>query len=133
MGAWGLGNFDNDMAGDWAYGLEGCNDLSVIETAINAVFEDDYIDSDIGCEALAAIDVLARLKGKFSVKNSYTEEVDAWVASVNVEPSGELIEKALKVLELVVGESSELAELWGESEEFDDWKAGVESLGAHLK
>jgi len=23
MGAWGTGNFDNDTACDWAYGLEG--------------------------------------------------------------------------------------------------------------
>ena len=133
MGAWGLGNFDNDMAADWSYGLEGCKDLSVITSAIDAVFEDGYIDSAVGCEALAAIDVLARLNGKFSVKDSYTETVDAWVASVDVKPSGELLEKALKVLELIVGESSELAELWDESDEFDDWKLVVESLSLSLK
>ena len=128
MGAWGVGNFDNDIACDWAYDLEECPDLSVIEKAVNAVFDEEYIDADVGCEALAAIDTLARLKGNSGVKNSYTEGIDNWVSSNKIDAPNELIEKSKKALSLVTSDSSELYELWEESEEFDNWKAEVKSL-----
>jgi hypothetical protein len=128
MGAWGTGSFDNDSAADWTYALEESSDLSVIESAINAVFEDDYIDSDIGSEALAAIDTLARVKGHFGKKDSYTESVDKWVSKNSIEPSKELIEKAVKAAKAILGEESELNELWGETEDLDAWKSEVEAV-----
>jgi hypothetical protein len=128
MGAWGTGNFDNDTACDWAYELEESSDLSVIERSINAVFDEDYIDADYGCEALAAIDTITRLKGNSGIKNSYTETIDKWVSENPLEVPSELIEKAKKAVPLILGENSELFELWSESDELDSWKSEVESL-----
>ena len=43
MGAWGIGNFENDMAGDWLYELG------------------EYLDSDIASGTLATIKLLLKL------------------------------------------------------------------------
>lgn len=124
MGVWGSGNFDNDTACDWAYELEGCNDLSVIYRTIEAVFEEDYIDADVGSEALAAIDTIARLKGNPGIKNSHTENVDKWIEKNSVEPPKDLIEKANKAIDLIESENSELFELWSEGDGslLEEWK-----------
>jgi hypothetical protein len=132
MGAWGTGNFDNDTALDWVFELEETNDLSLIVETIEAVFTEDYIDSDVGTEALIAIEAIARLKGNFDVENSYAEDLDNWVKSHRLEISDELIEKSKKVLELIVSDKSELYELWEETEDFEAWKNEINDLRARL-
>lgn len=132
MGAWGTGIFENDTACDWAYGLKDVEDLSLIENALDAVFEEEYVESDIACEALAAMETLARLKGNGDVKNSYTETVDMWVSSVHLTVSSELLDKANKALTMILGSSSELQELWAESEEFAAWLKELESLKTRM-
>jgi hypothetical protein len=61
MGAWGVLAFDNDTANDWAYALDGVDDLSVVVSALGSVktAEGDYLDSDLACMGLAACEVLA--------------------------------------------------------------------------
>jgi hypothetical protein len=83
MGAWSADTFGNDTACDWAFRLEEVDDLSVIQQAFEEVLAvgDDYLDSDMACEALAACEVIARLKGKPGLRNSDTEPVDEWVES----------------------------------------------------
>ena len=132
MGAWGTGNFDNDTALDWVFELEEVNDLSLIEKTINAVFDDDYIDSDIGCEALIAIETIARLIGNFGKDNSYAEDLDSWVKSHNLDVNNELMARGKKALDLIVSEKSELYELWEETEDFDTWKNEIDDLRARL-
>ncbi len=133
MGTWDIGTFDNDTACDWAYELEKSSDLSVIEKSINVVFEEDDMDADYACEALAAIDTIIRLIGKQGVINSYTEIVDHWVKRhQEISVPKALIEKAQKAISLILSENSELYELWLESEHFDAWKADVQSLANRL-
>jgi len=132
MGAWGTGIFENDTACDWAYGLKDVEDLSLIENALDAVFEEEYVESYIACEALAAMETLAKLKGNGDVKNSYTETVDMWVSSVHLKVSSELLDKANNALTMILGSSSELQELWAESEEFAAWLKELESLKTRM-
>ena len=63
MGAWGCLPFDDDCTNDWAYGLEECDDLSLVESAFDALEEvgTDYLEVDAACSALGACEVLARL------------------------------------------------------------------------
>src|SRR5258708_3036495 len=79
MGAWDTDPFGNDTAGDWAYGLDECENLKLIEKALEKVeaVGNDYLDSTEAEEAIAAADTLARLKGRAYVHNSHTEAVDA--------------------------------------------------------
>ena len=133
MGAWGSGHIENDTAGDWVWELEKATDLSVIESAVNAVFEDDYVDSDIASEALAAIEAIARLRGNWGERDSYTESMDKWVdAHKNLEVPAALIQNAKNAIDKIIGEKSELDELWSESEKYDQWKKGVEALKSRI-
>jgi hypothetical protein len=133
MGAWGVTAFDNDAANDWAYGLDDAEDLSVVEEAFDAVDEvgDDFLDSDVACEALAACELLARLQGRPGYKNAYTERVDAWVEAHPQKPSDELIADGGHVIARVLGENSELRELWEESKP-TEWHAAMNDLKARL-
>jgi hypothetical protein len=134
MGAWGTGIFDNDTACDWAYELEGQHDLGVIERALDEVLDgDDAPDADIGEEALAAAEALARLQGHWGIRNSYTERMDAWVETAGLVPPPALVRKAHAAIDRILGADSELAELWGESDEFDGWKAAVAELRGRLR
>ncbi len=129
MGAWDVGSFDNDTACDWGYSLEAENDLSLVERTLDAAAsESDYLDSDVACEALAAAEVVARLRGNFGVRNSYTETVDQWVASHQVQPPDSLVTKAISAIDRIVADDSELAELWAEGDYHQGWIEAVQDL-----
>ena len=129
MGAWGARAFDNDTSNDWAYGLEDVDDLSHVEAALSQLEEvgDDYLDQDIACEALAACEVLARLRGNAGYTNAYTEKVDLWVAAHPKSPSPELLRRAVAAIDRVRGEQSELRALWEEATA-DEWSAAMTEL-----
>ena len=130
MGAWSHLPFGNDTANDWAYELEDASDLSVIEAALTRVLDagDDYLEAPEAEEAVAAIEVLAHLLGRPTNSDSYTEKVQAWVAQVKLKPNPALLNKARQALQRIVGEDSELAELWAESDEAEDWQASMAQL-----
>lgn len=128
MGAWSHEPFGNDDANDWAYGLENVNDLSLIEEAIDRVLEaDEYLESPEASEAVGAIEVLAKMLGKGTQSDTYTEKVDEWVKSVSVHPSAALLAKANHALERILDKNSELRELWEEAEA-EEWKSSIASL-----
>jgi hypothetical protein len=128
MGAWGVLAFDNDSANDWAYGLEDVDDLSLIESAFEeAEAAGGFLDTDLATNALAACEVLARLRGKPGYTNAYTEKVDKWVAQHKLVPSPQLLTRASGVIDLVLGEDSELRELWEEGDG-TEWRKSVEDL-----
>jgi hypothetical protein len=130
MGAWGTGTFENDTACDWAGGLEGASDLSpVLETLTRVIgVGDDYLGADAGSEALAACEVVARLKGNWGLRDAYTETLDAWVLEHATIPSKDVISRALAALDRVVRAPSELLELWDQSDDKADWHAAVADL-----
>src|SRR5438270_7521475 len=95
MGAWGVLAFDNDDANDWAYGLDEADDLSLVQSALDAVEEaEDYLEAPEAASALAACEVLARLNGKPGYSNAYTQKVDEWVAAHPMTPDTALISRA---------------------------------------
>lgn len=134
MGAWGVLAFDNDTANDWAYGLDEAEDLTLVESALNEVAAtgDDDLDSDLACEALAACEVLARLRGHPGYQNAFTEVVDAWVSAHPLEPSAGLLARASAAIDRILGENSELRELWDEADGVA-WRAAVEDLRLRLR
>ncbi len=86
MGAWGFDPFGNDMACDWVYDLEKTTGLPFIQETLESVIEtgDDYLEAPTAEQAIAACDAIARLKGNFYERNSYTISLDAWVARQQV-------------------------------------------------
>ena len=134
MGAWAHDTFDNDMACDWAFGLEEVNDLSLVKRAIASVLEteDDYLDANVSCEGLAACEVIARLKGNWGARNAYTEPVDKWVASHPIAVSPALVDQATAVIDRVLSPPSELLDLWEDGKEPQEWHNAVSNLRARV-
>jgi hypothetical protein len=136
MGAWGVLAFDNDSANDWAHELEHADDLTLVESALDEVLssEGDFVESDAACNALAACEVLARLRGHPGYTNSYTETVDKWVAAhrKQIVPTEDVLVRASVAIDRVVGEGSELRELWEEADG-DEWRDAVEDLRRRLR
>ena len=134
MGAWGSGTFDNDTAGDWAYGLEEVDDLSLVIQTLGRIpaAGEDYLDADEASEGLAACEVLARLKGNRGPRNPYTETVDNWVAAHPARLSPELIQSALDAIERILTPPSELLELW-EVGDAAEWREAVENLRVRVE
>lgn len=134
MGAWSHDSFGNDDACDWAYRLEDCDDLSLIESTLDAVLAagDDYLASPEAAEAIAAAEAVARLQGHFGICDSYSETLDAWVKKIQLKPSSALAGKTQRALDRIVGEASELREWWDDSDEGEAWAAAVKELRSRV-
>lgn len=130
MGAWSHEPFGNDTAGDWSDGLLETQDLSSIDATLDAVDEvgEDYLEADLASEAIGAIEVLAKLLGKGTQSDAYTEDIDQWVKDHPLQPSAELLAKARRTIKRIQSPDSELLELWDEAGEADDWKASLQQL-----
>jgi hypothetical protein len=137
MGAWANDPFGNDTACDWAYGLAKVNDLSLIEEPIQRVLDigDDYLEAPAAEEAIAAADTITRLKGKFYVKNPYTESTDKWVDKHRIKPSPELVASAIRAIDRILTKPSELLDLWSEGADSDteEWKLQMVALKERLR
>ncbi len=128
MGAWSHEPFGNDDANDWAYGLKGTDDLALVEAALDRVLDaEGYLEAPEASEAVAAAEVLAKLLGKGTQSDAYTEKVDEWVNAVAITPSPDILSKALKALDRVLGDESELNELWSEDDNAE-WVASINAL-----
>ncbi len=131
MGTWDMSSFGNDTACDWAYGLEEVHDLSYVESTLDTVLAagpSGYVDADVGACAVAAAEVVARLKGNWGEENSYTETTDTWVRSHRLVPPAALVAKAVAALTRIVSAPSELLELWEEGEDSGSWTDAVAEL-----
>ena len=133
MGAWSSEPFGNDTACDWAYSLEEVDDLSLIRETLADVFEEDYLDADVAMEAVAAIETLAKMQGKGTQQDSYTESVDQWVESVSIKPDAVLLAQADKAIERILADDSELKELWEEGDEAGEWTITLRNLQAAMR
>lgn len=129
MGAWSHEPFGNDTACDWSYGLLEGNDLTPVRTAIRAALDaEEYLDADVASEAVAAVEVLAKILGRGTQADAYTEEVDAWVARLSESVHPTLLEDARRVIDRVLSDPSELRELWDESEDAEVWRESLDRL-----
>jgi len=129
MGAWGIKTFENDDSSDWLYDLEESDDLSVLESALNEA-EQDYIEAPEGCNILAAAEVILGLQGK---GRELPENAQEWIEKNKGLNVSTLVTVAIKAVDAVLSDKSELFELWQDAEEdFENWKSDVESIKAAL-
>ncbi len=132
MGTWSAEPFGNDTACDWAGELVESGDLSYIEMALDKVLEqgDAYVDAPDAEEAIAAVEVVAKLFGRGTQADTYTMNVDAWVKRMKHKPAVGLREKAQRVIDRVLSADSELSALWQESDQATAWDAAMGKLRA---
>lgn len=131
MGAWGHGPFDDDAALDFVSDLEEAEDpKEIIIEALDFAIDSDYLETD---EANAAIVSAAYIDSSINGTKYTTEgmdepyEVDTFPARFPELDLSDLKNKAVAALEKVIGEESELKELWDESEE-PAWQQGIEEM-----
>ena len=130
MGAWGVEVYDNDDAADWCADLEA-DGARAIAQALGAALQDGYLDGDVGARALAAADVLGRLRtGDVALDSAYGP--GDWMRAQSAAPSDDLVRLAERAVDRVTGPDSELAELWRETEDFGAWQASVRTVIGRL-
>lgn len=132
MGAWGVGNFENDDAGDWVWELEKSKDKRLLHKTLARVTEVDEPDAPECSEALAAAEIV--LAGLTKDHSQVPEEARNWLTA----KTGLLFRKskefgasdaqlACAAVEQVLA-NSELVELWKESDEYHSWRSAQENL-----
>ena len=135
MGTWAVDAFGNDYAQDWAEDLHETSNLDAVEDTLNTVLDSGAeLEAPFAAEALAAIEVLARLQGKGGPRTEDSAAVDEWVDArkAKARPRADLAEKAARAIERILSPDSELRQLWEDSERYTDWRAAVEDLRARL-
>ncbi|BFM13518.1 hypothetical protein R50072_36710 [Simiduia litorea] len=138
MGAWSEDNFGNDDAGDWVWGLEKSKGLDTLLAPIRSVLsENDYLESPICSEALAACEIIAAaVTGDESL---IPQEAKNWLGKkqgliFGSKPNIEVAHSKM-ALEAVkkITSGSELQELWEENGENKTWRAVQNTLIAKLE
>ena len=134
MGTWSHDAFGNDTACDWLAALIEQQTLGPVSAAIDTVVASatEQIDADQAVEAVAAIEVLARLRGHPENDSAYTESLDEWARSTRFNPPPGLIETAVKALNAIGSEQSELRQLWDESGD-SEWHRAIDGLRVRLQ
>jgi hypothetical protein len=134
MGAWSEDTFGNDAACDWIGSFLDEPGIDRVITAINVVLStDDYLDSDEACECLAACEVIARLQGKWGVRNAYSEQLDNWVVANPITVPTDLKEAADAAIERILGPESELPELWDDGCRNEAWHTAIDDLRMRVR
>lgn len=130
MGAWGLGNFENDDALDWLIALESTEDTTLLSQTLGAVLGDEshYPEAPECSMVLAAAEVVAALIGNSSEDLPY--EVTQWVEGKDA-PEDALVNQAKESLKAIL-EQSELKGLWEETEEYANWVEKVNEVQNRL-
>lgn len=135
MGGWGPAAFENDEALDWFGRLQDiCTSQSdalqrQIDACLMSCSSDTYIDLEHCNQAIAAIEILASMRGH---PDEYIPDaVVDLVTSHRFVPPLEMIDKADQLI-VQITKNSELQELWLEEDDIDEWLC-MKSLRKRLK
>lgn len=133
-GAWDTGPFANDDALDWVWELSESTDLSVIKTTLkSAASSSGYLEAPTASMAIAAAEVVAALRG--NPRQELPDELSEWVHAHKFSVGDDLLKLARKAIENTKKtESSELAQLWMDSEKsMDAWLRDLDDLLKRLQ
>ena len=124
MGAWGTAAFDNDDAADWVYELEK-DGVAAVEAALKEALGPGELETPTDVNAIAAGEVIAAALGR--PVDGLGEEVLALANALAPSITPEHAARARTAVERVLA-GSEVAELWAETDDDDEWRALVEDL-----
>jgi acyl carrier protein len=129
MGAWGIGNFENDTIQDWIIELVEAQDINLLSESIEMVLEDNYLDADVACIAIGAVEILAALQNRPG-KEINEDELQEWILQHKGQVTN-LLEKSHKALGKILAES-ELKELWEKTEDYGNWVTTIKELQSRI-
>jgi len=121
MGTWSEEPFGNDTAADWAWELDEADSWDVVTDVLQEYLGDDKTDTGADEVAVAAAAVVAHGAGLALSEAEDTESVEGFLARVGAPPAS-AVTAARAALDKVGGQS-ELAELWEDADELDEWRA----------
>ena len=133
MGAWGYNIFENDSALDFIWEIEEAEDcLGLITEVFTLGISADYLDEDDCSNILTAAAVIdsALFKTEYNDAEGAFDEI---VEKIDVKTASKLKNLAASALEAVLGEKSELRDLWSESPDYDNWKKSITDIIERLK
>jgi hypothetical protein len=132
MGAWGTGFFEDDGAFDFMEEIESSDrPKETIAAAFRVAIDGDYLDSDEASAVTVAAAYVDRFVNgtKFSAPDDDDPlEVDSFPDRHPDQDLSDLRGMAVRALQKVLGDDSELKELWAETDELAAWQGGVEEL-----
>ena len=137
MGAWGHGHFESDSALDYVGDIEDSKNpkqlfIDTIDNALNS----DYLDSDDACQVVVASAYIDSKVSGTKYSSAEDEEqmgIDTFSTKYPSLDLADLKHKAAKALKKVLGDDSELKELWEENEEdYPLWKSNIEQMIGRL-
>lgn len=133
MGSWASHSFGNDDAADWLLELQEQDDFAFVRGAIDEVLEaDGYLDAPYASQALAAAEVVAAALGRPTPTAKSEKDLMSWVAQTGLRPEPTLVAASIRAIDRIVGEDSELRELWQDSDDLAAWLANIAELRARL-
>lgn len=128
MGAWSEEIFGNDDASDFAYDVIESDEVGELLSDVFGIVEDedmDYLEGPDGSMIIAgAAIVAAAVSGD---KSALTEDLQKWIVGKE-DKLKSLAGAAVVAVKRVLGEDSELKELWEETENFEKWKGTVDAV-----
>ncbi|SEF87361.1 protein of unknown function [Thermomonospora echinospora] len=131
MGTWDVGPFDNDTAADFAGRLDDLPEQerpAAIRAVLTAVLaEQDYLDSDYAVEAVAAAALIAaQCPGGRPVDSAYGPDKPVPELPADLRPL------AVQAIDRILGEDSELQQLWDDGGVNRAWHDEMDGLRAVL-
>jgi hypothetical protein len=128
MGAWGMGVFDDDTSCEVIEDAmdDGTSVSELVKKAL-ASSENDYIEYAECHEIIVAAAMVNSLINRVTYYG--IDDLDKWLSKQNVESILPFKGKLAAALSRVLGESSELNELWAENkDDYPIWKGNLEAI-----
>ncbi|SDY70708.1 protein of unknown function [Lysobacter sp. yr284] len=132
MGAWGVGTFENDDALDWLGDLTDTDDSAAVRARLAQALASDCLDAPDATTALAAAETVLSMLDAPTPSLAWHEEFAAWLPRHAAVADAALGAAAVDAVDRVLGEDSELRELWDETDDAGDWRAAVAALRSAL-
>ena len=134
MSSWAVDSFANDDAADWLAELEEQHGLGLVEITLEEALTvgDDYLEAPVAARALVAAEVIAIARGHAGLTASAEPQLASWIRKVRPRPDAGLVARAVQTVDRLLGENSELRELWEESGEYEAWCGDVLGLRERL-
>lgn len=130
MGTWSTGVFENDDALDWLQELSDTSSIFVLNVTLQEA-KAEYLEAPAGARILGACELIAAVMSEPAA--GLPDAARDWVRHQSAADVATMIPSALGAVDRVLGEGSELSELWRENEsEYAAWRQCLLDLKTRL-
>jgi hypothetical protein len=135
MGTWGIKPFENDTALDFLAEFEENKTFSFLRRAVEVVITDDYLESGLVIEAIAALEIIAAIKGNATddfpdMETLTLDELEEKYSSKISNYLMDLCEDAIGII--TRSEDNEMVDLLEEADALEEWIEVIEDLNERL-